>query len=62
MDPSPGIFAAMSGAIKPVNLLRKLATPVPAPLTGAGKISGVKAYRTPYMMFCAKASIQEKMS
>jgi hypothetical protein len=58
--PSPGIVAAMIGAISPVTLFRKLATPVPAPLTGAGKISGVKAYRTPYMIFCAKASTQEK--
>ena len=52
----------MRGATKPVILFRKLATPVPAPRTGAGKISGVKAYRTPYMMFCENASTQEKKS
>jgi hypothetical protein len=57
--PSPGTVAAMMGAIRPVMRFRKLATPVPAPRTGAGNISGVKAYRTPYMMFWAKASTQD---
>uniref|UniRef100_A0A1Y1KSL5 Uncharacterized protein n=1 Tax=Photinus pyralis TaxID=7054 RepID=A0A1Y1KSL5_PHOPY len=60
--PSPGIFAARIGAINPVILFRKLATPVPAPLTGAGKISGVNAYSTPYMMFCENAATQENAS
>ena len=58
--PSPGTFAARIGAISPAMRFRKLATPVPAPLTGAGKISGVKAYNTPYMMFWQKASTQVK--
>ena len=57
--PSPGIAAARTGAISPNTLFKKLATPVPAPLTGAGNTSGVKAYSTPYMMFCEKASTQE---
>ncbi|KAI8152707.1 hypothetical protein KHU50_011388 [Colletotrichum sp. SAR 10_65] len=39
-----------------------LATPVPAPRTGAGKISGVNAYSTPYMIFCEKLSTQLKNS
>lgn len=41
--PSPGALAARMGARRPVRRLRKLATPVAAPRTGAGKISGVKA-------------------
>ncbi|KAI8217078.1 hypothetical protein K4K53_009495 [Colletotrichum sp. SAR 10_77] len=41
---------------------RELATPVPAPRTGAGKISGVNAYSTPYMIFCEKLSTQLKNS
>src|SRR4051794_193338 len=60
--PSPGIVAAKIGATNPVARFRKLATPVPAPRTGAGKISGVKAYSTPYMIFCEKASTHEKAS
>src|SRR3569833_401976 len=62
VEPSPGMLAARTGATRPVTRLRKLATPVPAPRTGAGKISGVNAYRTPYMMFCANASIHENSS
>lgn len=34
--PSPGTLAARIGAMSPATLLRKLATPVPAPRTGAG--------------------------
>lgn len=34
--PSPGMLAANMGAMSPVNLFKKLATPVPAPRTGAG--------------------------
>lgn len=76
------MIAANIGAMSPATLFKKLATPVPAPRTGAGLIrmlvsrlylsvgleqithnsSGVKAYRTPYMMFCTKASTHEKAS
>lgn len=60
--PSPGTLAARIGAMSPVTRFKKLATPVPAPLTGAGNISGVKAYNTPYMIFWQKASTQVKKS
>lgn len=58
----PGILAAMMGAVRPPMRFRKLATPVPVPRFGAGNTSGVKAYRTPYMMFWKKASMDEKAS
>lgn len=79
------MIAANIGAMSPATLFRKLATPVPAPRTGAGLLrnlvsnlslagkegrkemtthnnSGVKAYKTPYMMFCTNASTHEKAS
>lgn len=34
--PFPGIFAARTGAMRPITLFKKLAMPVPAPRTGAG--------------------------
>jgi len=58
----PGIFAAIIGAVNPPTLFKKLAMPVPVPLFGAGKTSGVYAKRTPYMIFWKNASTELKPS
>lgn len=47
--PSPGMFAARMGAMSPVTLFKKLATPVPAPRTGAGLSFHTLATKSPGM-------------
>jgi hypothetical protein len=53
---------ATMGAQRPATRLRKLDMPVAVPRIGAGKTSGVYAYRTPYMTFWKNASRQVKAS
>ena len=43
-------WTATIGAHRPVILFKQDAIPVPVPRLGAGKTSGVYAYKTPYMM------------
>ena len=44
------------GAQRPAIRFKHEAMPVPVPRFGAGNVSGVMAYSTPYMMFWKKAS------
>ncbi len=54
-------FAASNGAQIPEILFNKLAIPVPVPLLGAGKTSGLYAYRTPYMIFFHESANVQSM-
>ena len=50
------------GAQRPAIRFRQLEIPLPVPRLGAGKTSGVYAYRTPYIIFWKKFSREEQTS
>ena len=51
---TPPACTATMGAHRPATRLKKDAIPVPVPLLGAGKTSGVYAYSTPYVISIQK--------